>query len=228
MIPFFLRHYESLVDRMVIFDDGSTDRSRKLLEASPKVEFRQLKQGESSNLMRVEEMNRCWKESRGRADWVIIADIDEHIYHRGLRDYLEHCKGEGITILDPVGYDLISADFPTSVDTLSQTIRVGVRSCLLDKKAVFNPNAIEEINYQIGRHFAVPVGRIVFPADREVMLLHYKHLGLEYLLWRSQALKDRTTALDRERGWGAHYYRPADQIGLEFEMMFRSADYVIV
>jgi hypothetical protein len=90
------------------------------------------------------------------------------------------------------------------------------------------PNAIEEINYQIGRHFAAPVGRIAFPADREVMLLHYKQLGLEYLLWRSQALKDRTTALDRERGWGAHYYRPADQIGLEFEMMFRSAEYVIV
>ncbi len=78
MIPFFLRHYEPLVDRIVIFDDGSNDHSLELLRASRKVELRRLPSGLSSILMHMEEMNRCWKESRGRADWVIIADPDEH------------------------------------------------------------------------------------------------------------------------------------------------------
>jgi len=34
MVPFFLRHYEPLVDRIVIYDDGSNDRSLELLAAS--------------------------------------------------------------------------------------------------------------------------------------------------------------------------------------------------
>src|ERR1700730_12307749 len=104
MIPFFLRHYEPLVDRIVVFDDSSTDRSRELLGASPKVELRRLKQGKSFMLMQMEELNQCWKESRHRADWVITCDIDEQIYHyRHLRDYLGTCTRDEVTILDPLG-----------------------------------------------------------------------------------------------------------------------------
>ena len=66
IIPFFLRRYEPVVDRIIIFDDGSSDRSLELLAASAKVELRRLKQGESSILMQMEELNHCWKESRGR------------------------------------------------------------------------------------------------------------------------------------------------------------------
>lgn len=40
IIPFFLQHYEPLVDRIIIYDDHSTDRSVELLRASPKVEIR--------------------------------------------------------------------------------------------------------------------------------------------------------------------------------------------
>lgn len=228
MIPFFLRHYESLVDRIVIFDDGSTDRSVKLLTASRKVEMRRLPAGPSSLLMTMEEMNRCWKESRGRADWIIIADIDEHIYHRSLRDYLEHCARDGVTILDPIGYDMISADFPASNAVLAESIRRGIRCFLLDKKTVFDPNAIEEINYTVGRHVAQPTGRVTFPAEREVILLHYKHLGLDHLSTRSQALKGRKTDFDRERQWGAHYFRSAEEMKSDFEQMLLNAEDVIV
>ena len=228
MIPFFLRHYEPLVDRIVIFDDRSTDRSVKLLTASCKVEMRRLASGPSSILMSMEELSRCWKESRGRADWIIITDIDEHIYHRGLRDYLERCAGDGVTILEPIGYDMISADFPVVDSVLAESIRRGIRPFLLDKKAVFDPNAIEEINYTVGRHVAQPTGHVTFPAEREVILLHYKHLGFEYLRRRSKALKDRKTDYDREREWGVHYFRSVEEMKFDFEQILHNAEDVIV
>ncbi len=50
MIPFFLRYYEPLVERMFIFDNGSTDRSRELLTQSRKVELGHFDRGDSFNL----------------------------------------------------------------------------------------------------------------------------------------------------------------------------------
>jgi glycosyltransferase involved in cell wall biosynthesis len=225
MIPFFLRHYEPLVDRIVIFDDGSTDRSLQLLAASAKVDLRRLKQGESFMLTQIEEMNHCWKESRRRAGWVIICDIDEQIYHhRHLRDHLETCTHNGVTILNPVGVEMVSAHFPTPGAVLTETIRSGVRSFPLDKLAVFDPNAVEEINYRAGRHVASPTGRIVFSPKREVKLLHYKYLGLDYLTSRSEDLRSRKTAFDRERGWGLHYDRSRDELRLDFEEVLSEAE----
>jgi glycosyltransferase involved in cell wall biosynthesis len=224
IIPFFLRHYEPIVDRIVIFDDGSTDRSRELLTASPKVEVRQLKQGDSSILMQMEELNHCWKESRGRADWVFICDMDEQIYHhRDLRVYLEECKNAGVTILNPVGVDMVSVDFPPRNSILTETVRLCVRTFLQDKLAVFDPSAVDEINYTPGRHVAKPIGRMVFPEKRVVKLLHYKHLGLDYVQQRAKELEGRKTDFDRVRGWGLHDQRPPDEIRIHFEKMLKEA-----
>ena len=227
MIPFFLRHYEPIADRIVIFDDGSSDRSRELWRQSAKVELRQLEQGESSNVMMMTEMNRCWKESRGRADWVIIADTDEFIYQPRLREYLAKCTANGFTILQPIGMDMVSANFPDSDSDLTKTVRRGVPLHFMDKPAVFNPDAIEEINYEIGRHEASPTGRVIFPPTREVKLLHYKHLGAEYVVSRTKELCDRRTQLDWERGWSVHLERPPEQLQKDFERMLGKAREVI-
>ena len=40
MLGFFFRHYDPLVQRYVVFDDGSTDGSLDFLRAHPKVEVR--------------------------------------------------------------------------------------------------------------------------------------------------------------------------------------------
>jgi glycosyltransferase involved in cell wall biosynthesis len=223
MIPFFLRHYEPLVDRIVVFDDGSSDRSQKLLSASRKIELRRLPSGPSSILMQMEEMNRCWKESRGRADWVMLCDMDEHIYRPRLRDYLKDCQTEHATILHLSGLEMVSANFPSANAVLSETIRHGVRTFLLDKMAVFDPNAIEEINYTPGLHVAAPTGRVIFSRKREVKLLHYKQLGLDYVLWRSNELQHRQTEYDRERGWSLHNCRSAGEIERDFTALLGKA-----
>jgi glycosyltransferase involved in cell wall biosynthesis len=227
MIPFFLRHYEPIADRIVIFDDGSSDRSIELWQQSAKVELRQLEQGESSNVTTLMEMNRCWKESRGHADWVIIADIDEFIYHPRLRDYLAECTTNAFTILQPIGIDMISADFPNRDSDLTKTVRRGVPLRFMDKPAIFDPNAIEEMNYEVGRHEASPLGRVVFPPTRQVKLLHYKHLGAEYLVARTKQLRGRKTQLDRDRAWGVHLERSPEELQTSLAILLERAREVI-
>ena len=84
MLPFFFLHYDNLVQRYIIYDDASTDNSQEILRLNPKVELRPMPpycdpESRISSALALQET--CWKESRGIADWVIVTDIDEHLYH---------------------------------------------------------------------------------------------------------------------------------------------------
>jgi hypothetical protein len=68
MLPYFFRHYDSFVDRYVIFDDGSTDRSPQLLTENPKVDLRRFVRSDPDSFVRSEQAlsNACWKEAAAR------------------------------------------------------------------------------------------------------------------------------------------------------------------
>src|SRR5438105_4171468 len=83
MLPFFFRHYDRFVTRYFIFDDGSTDGSLSMLQNHPNVEVHRFVRSDPASFALSEQVlsNECWKASRGAADWVIVTDIDEHLYH---------------------------------------------------------------------------------------------------------------------------------------------------
>jgi len=224
IIPFFLQHYEPLVDRIVIYDDDSTDRSVELLRGSPKVEVRPIRRNAESYLdEHLALFETCWHESRGRAKWVCLVDLDEFLFHPEWHQYLAAQKDAGVTIIQALGYDLVSENFPAAGTALATTLACGQRDIHLDKTSLFDPDAVERINHSVGRHRCAPVGRLVAPARYSVQLRHYKTLGLDYLLERSHALAGRLTGDDRARGWSTHYLRDDDSIRAHFQEQLAQA-----
>ena len=91
MLGFMFRNYDDLVQRYVVYDDGSTDGSLDILAAHPKVEIRDqaaYRNPSSRILAALSLLETCWHESRGRADWVIVCDIDELLYHPKIDLYI--------------------------------------------------------------------------------------------------------------------------------------------
>ena len=204
MLPFFFRHYDPFVDRYFILDNGSTDNSLSLLRQHGRVEISHFDvTGDSF----VDEERRLgdtmWKGSK--ADWVIVTDIDEHIYHPELLHYLGRCKEQGVTAIESIGYEMVSDRFPAGGRPLVDLVTHGARSTGHDRLCIFDPQAIDETNYTPGRHEASPKGRVVWPAYPEILLLHFKQLGPEYPILRSAELLKGLKARDLEKGWGTHY-----------------------
>ena len=123
MLPFMFRHYDDFVEKYFVFDDGWTDGSVEILRAHPRVRVDSLpmRAGTGSVFERcLAQLNNCWKESIGRANWVIVTDIDEHLFHSDMHGYFDACKRSGITIIPSLGYQMISTSSPQLKQSLQR------------------------------------------------------------------------------------------------------------
>jgi hypothetical protein len=215
MLPFFLQHYESWVDRFVVYDDQSDDGTAEALARHPKVELRPFPPKSPSFVLAALALwQHAWKESRGRADWVVLVNVDEFFHHpAGMAEYLRRCREQGVTIVHPRGYEMVADRFPEAGASLVEGVRHGVPMFGQDKRQLFDPDAIVEINFGPGRHECAPTGRVVEPASPEAVLLHYKHIDPHaYTIPRQQALARRIPESDRRQGFGQQYFLPAQKI----------------
>jgi glycosyltransferase involved in cell wall biosynthesis len=213
MLPHFLAHYGEIADRIVIVDDGSTDNSLALLDSVPKVEVRPTNRLATEPYIPFNKnlYDNIWKESRGQADWVIVGNIDELLYAHHLRNYLLACTRNGVTVVPVIGFEMVSREPVQQAQHLLSTVRTGAFSEWMSKLAIFNPLAIEEINYSDGRHKCNPVGDVVLPDDDCVLNLHFKQVGLERTFKRLQDQDKRRSEFERANDLGFQYGFDWDQ-----------------
>jgi FkbM family methyltransferase len=219
MLPHFFRHYSPLVDRFFIFDNGSTDGSVEALTGDERVRLSHFRtHSESFADTELQLSEEIWKNSRGSADWVFVVDMDEHVYHEDLPSYLRLCQERSVTAIKALGYEMVADTFPNTTQRLCDIVTRGVRCPELhDKLVLFDPSAITRTNFAHGRHSASPEGRVEWPALAEVLLLHFKKLGLEYELFRSAELRTGLGSRDIEMKWGYQYLLSPDEIAERFK-----------
>lgn len=221
MLGFFFRHYDSWVDRYVIYDDGSTDGSLERLGLHPKVEVRRFERTyqESFVLSHQALHNQAWKESRGKADWVIVTALDEHLHvgGRNISEYLVECKELRITAVPALGYQMISEHYPDPGEWLCTTRTWGAPWSSMNKLSIFNPDSVVETGFAVGRHSADLRGDLRLPRRDELMLLHYKYLDFDRTLQRHRAQRCAIGDSDILRGWGFEYGWSAERLREEWE-----------
>lgn len=216
LLPHFLSYYSSFCEKIFLYDNFSTDKTREIALTYPSVVFLQYDtQNEIRDDIYLKIKNESWKKSRGNADFVIVCDTDEFIYHNHLSDLLKKFKENRISLIKPVGFNMIHDAAPSAETNIFSSIQYGVRSEDFDKVILFDPNLIEEINYASGSHKCNPIG-IVKYAEDTIKLLHYKYLGLENVINRYALMSKRLSSHNKKYYLGFHYSFSRSKIKREF------------
>lgn len=205
----FVNYYSKFCDKIVIYDNGSTDGTLEKL-VHPIVEVRKFSSDGFRDDMNRDIKNTCWKESVGVADYVIVCDFDEFLYHENLFEFLE--KNKDFNVFHPDIFDMITeVDFNDDTD-LHNHCKQGylvedVYNQKQNKCILFNPNEIGNIGYSEGAHRLDNNNKLklYFNQDNhELKLLHYKYLTLNYVLERKRNLCERLSKFNKQRHWGLH------------------------
>ena len=90
---------------------------------------------------------------------------------------------------------------------------------------MFNPHKIIDINYLPGAHEAFPEG--IVKEDHNLQLLHYKNLGIDYVLARISEYQQRMSDFNKQMGHGFHYDKTKEVIESDFRELKQKAIQVI-
>ncbi len=202
LVPFFLRHYGQMVDRIVVFDNASTDGSSEALGAHKKVSVVPYDSGgKLDDGINLSIKNSAYKNMPG--DWFVIVDFDEFIWHRDLRRYLDWCLNNGITLPLVDGWNMIG-DVAPADGLLTDKIKLGVKDDHYCKRSVIHRSV--DIRYEVGCHACSPWG-CVASESAEIKLLHYNWISKEYGLEKRRRTAAAISKNNIDNLWGMQCFK---------------------
>jgi glycosyltransferase involved in cell wall biosynthesis len=237
ILPYYLRHYSQFCEKIIIYDNGSDDGSQEIIKSHPKAVLRHYDtSGQIKDDVYLQIKNNCWKESRGKADWVIVGDIDELVYHPNIIDFLAF-NGSQHSVFKPAGVNMIADKFPTTSGQIYEEVQRGSFHPGSCKPMLFDPNRVAEINFDPGGHTANRkkiTGKLWLwrnhhgdPFRSPIKVLHFKFMGLNYVTNRYRQLANRLSESNKKRGWGSHYLKGNTGVISEFKQIKQSSKQVI-
>jgi glycosyltransferase involved in cell wall biosynthesis len=189
--PWFLRHYGEFADRILVWDDNSTDGTREILRAHPSVTLFDwpYRTGlfEDVNLHHAYDV---YPSARGKADWCMWVDMDEFVYSPDMFAALKnHAYGVSgpyaVDVINCKGFNMSGNGLPVNGYEHKQIwehMPMGVAAPNYDKPIVFNPRA--KVRWIRGKHRLESFDNAPLPfgCNRAPLfkILHYRYLGAEY------------------------------------------------
>lgn len=252
MLPFYLKHYSQFCDKIVFFDNESSDNSHEIINSYPNTEIRTFKTGGTLNdYVHLDLKSAAIEEAKGKCDYVIVSDCDEFIYHRNLLEFLKDHLNK-TSVFFPGGFQMVSGYFPEYTHQIYESIRSGVPDPWYSKPILINPNMVDNFRWVEGCHeidnrMSIVSGDIYHPIPKDIRpigeykgnswgafqmlfdmpeifnetplkLLHYKHLGLNYVSDRYNQYIDRVSESNKSEELGTHYERQIAKDNIDFEI----------
>lgn len=200
MLPWFLHHY-SFADKIVIYDERSTDGSREIIQRFKNTELREWMHRGLDDEKFLQAVNCEWKEAAGKADWVMWPDCDELLWHTNMFEALQTANGDVIASEGWALMDGKPTPSPSSTEQIWHAIRTGARQENYDKLICWRPTIA--MTHTIGRHtyagqFPKFSGKL--SSNVRFKLLHCHYIGsLEEAAKRNQ--RNYLRAVDKRFAW---------------------------
>lgn len=200
MMPYWLRHYGSFCERLIVYDDASDDDSAAIARAGG-AEVRPYPYAGLDDQHMVDLAHQTYPEARGQADWIVWSDTDELVYHPRIAARLDELLLIGVTAPAIEGFSMLASAPPTGAGQIYDEIRTGIPDFNYSKQVIIHPRV--DIRWKVGKHIHEYLGPVnVGGGEDPLKLLHYRWLGRAYFVARNEHHFARLSDRNRANSWG--------------------------
>ena len=206
-IPYVMPYYERIgIDKLVVYDNGSTDRTVEMLSKYPFVEIRTYITDTYEEGTVLKYKTEIQNEFKGQYNWCISTYFDEVFYSkRDFREVLYEKMCEGKTCFRKTGLNIFSRHFPP-VDNGKLihenvgrgslwTSDDGIIGIYGNKTELFDMNKVFVDYNKDGCHECQIFGDISLFED-EIAFFHLKFIDYDFIIRSNAEYAERTNGTD--------------------------------
>lgn len=228
ILPFVIDYWKLLpIEKAVVYDNGSTDGSIEYLQQYDWIEVRHFETKGQNDLVQRDIKSNAWKESKGKADFVIVCDMDEMLYSKNINEVLQQMKDGGYNVLGNPWYALCYDERPEYDPNkllhqqghkfYKQHINHHPRWGHLGKFMLFDPNLITDMGYSVGCHIANPQPYLkLFETDKVFALHINKGLSEDYFVQRRKKMANNLSVVNKRSGMCFEYWKAEEESRNEY------------
>lgn len=191
IIPFAIQYWRKVADKVIVYDNGSTDNSIELLSKEDFIEVRHFDSNGQNDFIQRDVKVNAFNEFKDIYDIIIITDLDEVFYFNDWNSVASEFVESDNNILSVPIYSLCEDDKPQYNDDkplhqlcckfYKQKMNHAPRMENYSKHSIFNCKAIKGLSMTVGQHITnvTPKNKILF-ADCGFCLHIDKGFGIEY------------------------------------------------
>lgn len=228
ILPFVSKYWERVADKVVVFDNGSTDGSIEFLKKLPYVEIRHFdSDGKQNDVIQKQVKEKAYLEFKDQYDIIIISDMDEVFYFKDFKALGAKMIDEGYNCMVVPIYSLCENDKPVYNEgkLLHQQCTKFYKQRMnhmqgfedVSKISIFNCKITESINTSVGQHYVYTSPKMMIMLSYDGFCLHIdKGFGIDYKYRIRQKMWENLSDTNKRGGMCLEYADDYDKVKKEY------------
>ena len=228
IIPWCIQYWSRIADKVIVYDNHSTDSSVELLSKYDWIEIRTFDSDGQDDVLQKEVKERAYLEFKDECSILIISDMDEVFYFNDFKAVGSVLIDEGYNCMVTPIYSLCEDEKPIYDDSklLHQICNKFYKQKMnhmqgfeeYSKISIFNTKITDKVNMSPGQHYVntVPSMRIMLTYNG--FCLHIdKGFGIDYKYRVRQRMNDNLSVTNKRAKMCIEYSQGYEELKKEYE-----------
>ena len=229
ILPFVSQYWERIgVDKVVVYDNGSTDGSIDYLTGLTYVELRHFSSNGQNDIIQKQIKEAAYMEFKDSYDIIVISDMDEVFWFKDFKAISEEFINGGYDVMAAPIFSLCE-DFkpqPEEGKLLHEQCHKFYHQRMnhmkgfddYSKLSIFNCRTVNRVNMSVGQHFVETQPSMKVMLAYNGFCLHIdKGFGLEYKYKIRQKMNENLSDTNRKYGMCIEYANSYEKLKKEYE-----------